>query len=133
MNKRNANVIIPAMLNNSPQKDEIEIAWIVAKKYNQTVKFLNPVNDYKRKTADIVMNGQLWEMKTPTGNSKNTIERQVKRATKQSHNIIIDGRRSSITDDLFQLELKKQCTLRHSIRKLIYIRKNSEPVEILWK
>jgi hypothetical protein len=33
----------------------------------------NGVDDYKRKTPDIVMQGIEWEMKSPSGKSKNTI------------------------------------------------------------
>ena len=59
MNKDNANVIIPINLDNPPEEIEIKIAWVVARYYNQTIEFLRPVDDYKRKTPDIVMNGQL--------------------------------------------------------------------------
>jgi len=65
--------------------------WIVLERhYNRAVDFLCPVDDYKRKTPDIVMNGQLWEIKSPIRKSKNTIKRQIKRAVKQSCNIIVD-------------------------------------------
>jgi hypothetical protein len=39
--------------------------------------------DEKRARGDIVMQGLEWEIKSPTGKTKNTVERQLKRAAKQ--------------------------------------------------
>jgi hypothetical protein len=50
-------VIIPAAHINSPEPHEIEAAWILARHYGCTVEFLIPVDDYKRKTPDMVMQG----------------------------------------------------------------------------
>ena len=133
MNEKKARVIIPINLDKSPEDHEIEAAWIIARHYNRAVDFLRPVDDYKRKTPDIVMNGQLWEIKSPIGKSKNTIERQIKRAVKQSRNIIVDGRRSAIPDNVLQSELLKQCMIRRSIKQLIFITKKLSVVEIISK
>ena len=133
MKKEDAKVIIPTNLDNPPKENEIQIAEIIAKHYNAIVEFLRPVDDYKRKTPDIVFNGQLWEIKSPMGKSRNTISRQMKRAVKQSRNIIIDGGRSPLADVVIEMELRKYCVTRRSIRKLIFISKEQIVVEILWK
>jgi hypothetical protein len=126
-------VIIPDNLNNQPERHEIEAAHIVAQHYNQTVEFLKPLDDYRRTTPDIVMNGQLWEIKSPVGKSRRNIERQIKRALKQSRNIIIDGRRSSVADSIFESKLHYEVQNSHSIRRLIFISKEKEILEIVWK
>jgi len=133
MNKYNSKVVTPTNLNNPPEDNEIQIAQIIANHYNAKVEFLRPIDDYKRKTPDVVINGQLWEIKSPTGKARGSIERQLKRALKQSRNVIIDARRSLLSDSVIELELKRQCTIRRSIRKLVLITKAEIVIEILWK
>jgi hypothetical protein len=123
-------VVIPAGHPNPPEPHEVAIAWILARRYRCTIEFLIPVDDYRRKTPDIVMHGIEWEIKSPTGKAKNTIERQLKRASKQSGYMVFDGRRTPIPDvdikDGILSELKK----RTSIKKLIFITKSAAVVEI---
>ena len=69
-------VIIPAGHPNPPEPHEVEVAYILARYYHVTVEFLIPVDDYKRKSADIVMLGVEWEIKSPHGASKSTIGNQ---------------------------------------------------------
>ena len=133
MKNQDIKVIIPSNLDNPPEDNEIQIAQIVANHYNARVEFLRPVDDYKRKTPDIMFRGQLWEMKSPMGKVKSSIERQLKRALKQSRNVIIDGRRSPLADDIMEAELRRQCILRRSMKKLVFINKNEFLIEIIWK
>jgi len=133
MKNINTKVIIPPNLGKLPEENEIQIAQIIAEHYNARVEFLRPIDDYKRKTPDIMFNGQLWEMKSPRGKSRNTIGRQMKRALKQSKNIIVDGRRSLLSDAMIEKELHRQCGERHSIKRLIFVSKKQIVVEIIWK
>lgn len=64
------NVIIPNTIKPYPEKHEVEVAWIVAKHFKFVVEFLQPRIGYRMKTPDIVMNGVMWEIKSPTGFSK---------------------------------------------------------------
>ena len=47
-------VIIPAGHPNPPEPHEVEAAYILARHYQETVEFLIPVDDYKRKSADVL-------------------------------------------------------------------------------
>jgi len=123
-------VIIPTEQTKPPEPHEVEAAWILARHYSCTVVFLIPVDDYKRKTPDIVMQGQEWEIKSPTGNSKNTIDRQLKRAVKQSKNLVFDGRRTALSDFDIEKIVALEMTRRGSIRKVIFITKLGGVVEI---
>ena len=89
-------VVIPGNHPNPPLQHEVDTAMVLARHYNTVVEFLIPVDDYKRKTADIAMHGVEWELKSPTGASKATIENQFRRASKQAKNIIIDTRRTKL-------------------------------------
>lgn len=62
-------------------------AIILAEHFGCNVKFLRPELD---KTPDIEARGVRWEIKSPTGDSKKTIENNLRTARKQSKNIVID-------------------------------------------
>ena len=58
MEIREAKVIIPPNLDNPPESHEVELAWILARHYGQSIEFLKPIDDYKRTTPDFVMSGK---------------------------------------------------------------------------
>jgi len=60
-------VIIPAELPVPPEQHEIDTAWVLARHFRAVVEFLRPIEGYKLKTADLVMNGVVWELKSLTG------------------------------------------------------------------
>jgi hypothetical protein len=123
-------VVIPAGHPNPPEPHEISTAWILARHYHASVQFLIPVDDYKRKSADIVMLGVEWEMKSPVGASKSTIENQFRRASKQARNIIIDTRRTSLDDGEIEKAVIRE-TKRHStVRRVILVDKSEKIVEM---
>ena len=103
---------------------------ILARHYQSTVEFLIPVDDYKRKSADIVMLNVEWEIKSPIGKSVYTIQEQFRRASKQAKNIIIDSRRTKLKfkdiEKSVHFELKK----RPYINKVILIDKSEKIIEI---
>jgi len=130
MDKSCAQVIIPTNLPNPPETHEVESAWILAKHYGHIVEFLKPVDDYKRKTPDFSMSGVLWEIKSPEGNSKATIGRILKRASKQSRNIVIDCCRTIMPDETITKALRFELSKRQQIKRVVLITKNKEIVEI---
>lgn len=71
-----------------------------------------------------MIKGVLWEIKCPTGNGKKTVEKQLQRAGKQSKNIILDGRRTSLGDDNIENELQKKFALVRSIKRILFIKKD---------
>lgn len=129
--KQEAKVIISSGILPSPERHEVEIAWILAKHYTCVVEFLKPIDGYRMKTADVVMNGNLWEIKSPQGNSKlNTIKEQFKKGTKQSKFIVIDGRRTKLSDVFIQKQIVFEMRNRPRTKKTIYINKSKEVIEI---
>ena len=57
------------------------------------VELIPPTNSPKSKSPDIIMQGLVWEMKSPQGKGKNNVSNNLKKASKQSANIIFDFRR----------------------------------------
>jgi hypothetical protein len=129
--KEKADVIIPPNLNNPPEDHEIEAAWIIARHYGCLVRFLKPIIGYKIKTPDFVIRGLLWELKSPISDSRrHCVSGHLDRASEQSRNIIFDARRTKLEDEFLIIQLLSELKKRRSVRKLIFIKKNSEVVEL---
>ena len=83
-----------------------------------------------RKSADIVMLGVEWEIKSPYGVSKSTIGNQFQFASKQSRNIILDTRRTKLDYESIKKRVLVEMKKRPSIKKIIIIDKLEKVVEI---
>lgn len=130
--KQYPSVIVPKHISPRPESHEREIAWILARHFQCRIEFLIPIDSYKTKTADIVMNGIMWEIKSPKGNSvTSTIQAQFKRGAKQSRSLIIDGRRTKLTDTYIQKQIILELRHRSRIKRVIYITKSSKVNENL--
>ena len=131
-NKRvnSGQVIIPAGHPNPPEPHEVDAAMVLARHYQTTIEFIVPVDDYKRKSADIVMLGVQWEIKSPTGKSKYTIQEQFRRASKQAKNIIIDSRRTKLKYEDIENSVFFELRKRPYINKVILIGKSEIVIEI---
>jgi len=123
-------IIIPANHPNPPEPHEVDAAMALAYHYHCTVEFLIPVDDYKRKTADVVMLGVEWELKCPIGASKATIENQFRRASKQAKNIIIDTRRTKLEYEIIEKRVLFELHKRPSMKKVILIDKCKKVIEL---
>ena len=108
-----------------PEKHEIEIAKIL-NKYGKNVEFLIPLDIKNTRTPDIKMDGLLWEIKSPKGSSSRTIETNLRNASKQSSNIIIDLRRVKIDEARAFSQINREFKFRKVIKRIIVIRKNYE-------
>ena len=125
-----AQVIIPAGHPNPPEPHEINVAMILSRHYQTTVEFIVPVDDYKRKSPDIVMLNVEWEIKSPKGTSKSTISGQFQRASRQSRNIIIDSRRTKLKYAEIEKRVLNEIKRRTSINRVILIDKNEKVIEV---
>jgi hypothetical protein len=131
MDKEKAAVIIPNNSDILPEPHEVTVAWILARHYNCLVEFLKPINSYKIKTPDFVMNGVLWEIKSPKGNSKkHTIKDQFKNAKGKMHHLVMDGHRTALDDSFIENKIRFELQTHRSVKKLIFIKKNDEVIEI---
>jgi hypothetical protein len=111
------------------ERHELETASVFAD-LGKDVEFLKPSRTRGAKTPDIIMDGLLWEMKSPTGNGKKTVEKQLQRAGKQSKHIIFDARRTALTDEYIEKEIRRQLLLSRSLKQVILITKTAQTVAI---
>lgn len=117
-----------SQLNTPPEEHELETAKYFASR-GKTIIFLKPSDIPNTHTPDIIIDGIEWEMKCPLGNSKRTIETNIRQAVKQSHHIIIDLRRIKVPEKVCLAQLEKLFYSRKDIRKLLIIKKNQELIE----
>ncbi len=122
-------VIIKTDLADLPKKHELSAALILAYHFKSDVIFLRPE---RKKTPDIAINGKEWEIKSPRGSAKKTIENNLRTARKQSRNIVIDLTRSKMHNT--RAVARAQFYIRteaHNIKHLKIITKTQKVIDLL--
>lgn len=123
-----ADVIIPDGMKPLPEEHEIDVAWILARHYRCVVEFLQPTAGYKMKTPDIVMNGVMWEIKSPTGSSRRLMIQYQFKGLKQSRNLIVDMRRTKLDDELVQKQIRIEISRHGRVGKILCITKTNRVI-----
>lgn len=122
-------VIVKTSEKDCPHDFELSAAEIVANYFRKNVIFLRPG---PLKSPDLDVNGEIWELKSPMGDGKNTIHNIFITSRKQSYNIVIDLRRCRMNEqkafarirDAYNKRRRKRC-------KLLIINKKKEIFDIL--
>lgn len=83
------------------------------------------------RTPDILMDGILWEIKSPTGNGKNTIKHTIQNASHQSVNIIVDLRRIKMKQEQAITELIEHFNLSKRLKRMLIIKKDKEILDLI--
>lgn len=84
------------------------------------------------KTPDLRMNGVEWELKSPQGNGAKTIENILKKAAKQSSNIILDLSRIKMNSNQAISRTKYYLhNNKHGIKKLLVITKSRKVIDFV--
>ena len=128
-------IIIPVMsgiidisqLNTPPEKHELATAKFFAER-GKDIIFIKASNIPEVHTPDILMDGLEWEIKSPQGKAKRTIETNFRHAVDQSLNIIFDLRRINLPEKQCIAQLEKEFIARHA-KKLLVITKSGELLE----
>ncbi len=125
MNNSRGKVIVPANVN--PWPHEQRVAKILALA-GHAVEF---IPESTAKTADILLDGIEFEIKSPKSGNANSLEHILKKAVKQSCNIIIDtSRMKNVRDNNTRRFLVNQVRIRKQIKKLIMITKQGQIIDI---
>ena len=121
-------VIIETDFRNRPKEHELSTAILIANYFQTDITFLRPSCQC---TPDLNIKGVKWELKSPLGNSKNTIKNNLHNARKQSTNVILDLRRIKMHQTKALANIKYYfMSHRSQIRHLIVITKSEEILEI---
>jgi len=122
-------IFIPKDVKPYPKDHELLSARALAKAGHYVV-FLQPDNHKGVKTADVLLDGIPYEIKAPTGSLK-SIERSLKRASKQSLFIVFDCRRMRINNQqAIQRELENHLRKQVLIKSLFFINKYGNVVDL---
>ncbi len=128
MPRNSGKVIIPAGV--SPWDHELKTAQALAQ-HGHVVAFVEVSNNQRAKTADVVIDGVPYEIKSPKTDKLSAVERNLKRATKQSSNIIIDSHRmSKIRDAAIQKFLAQKLKQQKTIKKILFVNRKREIIDI---
>ncbi|TAH33838.1 hypothetical protein EYC58_00135 [Candidatus Saccharibacteria bacterium] len=96
-----------------------------------TVEFLATDAIQHAKSPDVLIDGERWEMKSPKTDKLSAIERNLKKATKQSGNIIIDSHRmGKLRDTSIQKLLIQKYRQQKTIKKLFFVNRKRQVIDI---
>lgn len=88
------------------------------------VEFREIVHGTGVKNPDVLLDGQVWEIKSPTGSSeRNTISDQFKRASKQAERLVIDLQRCGLSDSTAIAQATRRFLGQKKFKALIIIDK----------
>ena len=124
-------IIFETGLQPKPEPHEISAAVILAEYFASDVTFLRRGID---STADFVIKNVVWELKSPRGNSKHTIQNNLRDAGAQSINVIVDLGRSKMSTEqaISKIRYFLANGNRH-IKKLLLITRSGEVIDIYQK
>lgn len=83
-----------------------------------------------RISPDIEYRGKFWEIKSLRGNSRHTVENNIRLALLQSPNIIIDLQLTKMPDEKCLGYIKQQISLRKKIKHMMVITKRQQIIEL---
>lgn len=105
MKQQKGSITIPA--DTSPWDHELKTAHALTQ-YGLRIEFIPESTRHRAKAADILIDGTPYEIKSPIASKMSAVERNLKRASRQSPNIIFDSRRMKyVPDKSIQKELVK--------------------------
>lgn len=85
------------------------------------------------RTADVLLNGVEYEIKSPLTDKANTWEHTIKRALRQSQNLIMDSSRTNgrkIRDDQICKFLVNKARRHPQIKRMIFITRQGQIIDI---
>lgn len=111
-------------------EQEYETAQALAKA-DLTVEFFRRSEENRRTSADVIINGLVWEMKAPKADNVRAVDRNLRRALRQSPNVIFDSHRmKKLPDTVIERELRKHAQEMRSIKHLWFINRHREIIDI---
>ena len=129
MESKQGKIIIPSGVNVWPHELATVKALAAA---GYVVEFVVRREGQYEKSADLLIEGQFWEMKAPNGSSMKAVERNLRKACAQSPNVIFDScRLKSIPDNAIERELRSCMSGRiKQLKRLIFVNRHRAVIDI---
>lgn len=126
--KHDGKIIIGREVNVWPH--EIKTAQALADN-GYTVEFVRKNEGKRMKSADLIIDGELWEMKSPTSSKLSAVEKNVRKALHQAARVIFDSRRmKGLSDAAVERKLRKIAPTLRSMRRLVFVNKRGNVIDI---
>ncbi|MDO5422789.1 MAG: hypothetical protein Q4F41_03570 [Eubacteriales bacterium] len=111
-----------------PTKQEREVAAILSGKYGKSVQFVPQVM-YPQgiQTPDYLIDGERFDLKSPTGSGKNLLYGMLAKKKKQSPNFIFDITECPLSEEDIRIQIHGLYASRHTkfVEKIVVV-KNGE-------
>lgn len=129
MSKQQGKIIIAPDLNVWPH--ELKTAEALARA-GYTVEFIRRSEEQRAKSADVLINGIIWEMKAPTSSNMKAVEKNLRRATKQATYVIFDCRRmKSIPENAIEREIRICVSKRiKTLKTVLFVNRKGQVIDI---
>lgn len=110
------------------QHEQATIDYLVA--LGKNIELLIPSHTRGNKNPDFVMDGLLWETKSPTTSSFDNLAVMLRKAVKQSPNIVVDIRRMKKAEKVTISFLTHYFERSRSLKRLTIINQSSTIIEL---
>ena len=121
-------VIIPSGVNVWPH--ELKTVQALSAE-GWVIEFLSKNQHSYESSADIKMGNLEWEIKAPISNKLTSIERNLRRGSKQSENIIFDSRRMKrVPDEAILREVRTKAQHIKKLKRIIFINRHGQIIDI---
>lgn len=128
MPKKKYEVIVKTSVEDAPELHEMSAALILAYYFKTDVIFLRVQHG---RTPDVDIKGTEWEIKSPLGNGKRTIDNNFGEARGQSKNIVIDLRRTKMHQAKANARIRHYLSTPHNFKQVLVITKSKKVIVIL--
>ena len=118
----NYRIYLPGAVDRPPSAVELSAATILAEHFKRDVHF--EARHGSLKTADFRIGGTLWELKSPLGRGKRTIQNNIRKANQQCANIVVDLRFCKINEEQAIQRVRYEVLRMTSIKKVLVITKD---------
>lgn len=95
------------------------------------VEFIRRSEEKRAKSADVLIDGVAWEMKSPTADNLHALDRNLRRGLHQSGNIVLDSFRiKQVPDYAVERELRKLAAELRSLKHLKFVNRKRAVIDI---
>ena len=85
---RSYNIITPDCISPKPNQSEEAVAELLAQHFDSDISFIKR-GSHTTPDIKVIKTGEFWEIKNIRGNGKHTMEDNLRKASKQSSNVVI--------------------------------------------
>lgn len=110
---------------------EYDTIYFLAR-YGFDIEVIKPTNCPKTKSPDFLIDGSIWEAKSPEGAGASTIGRQFHKASKQASKMVLDLRRIRLPAAKTEADAIRRFAKSTSIKRLLLITKDGRLLDIRW-